>query len=104
MVKGIEKGWAERRLPENEPQDVGKAIILCATANWGREQHKGAAMPFAGKILWISGGKSYEIEDNLQRLEPEWLGKENSAVLKKGQDFLMSEETSWDTESPKAKL
>lgn len=98
MVKGIELGWASNKLPENEPEDVGKAIILCATANRGesKERHEGAVTPFAGKILWVSGGESYEIEDNLQRLEPEWLGRENSAVLKRGQEFLMSEGTSWD--------
>ncbi|KAE9365034.1 NAD(P)-binding protein [Stipitochalara longipes BDJ] len=105
MVKGIERGWAALALPENQPEDVGKAIILCATANRRKgEKHDGAVMPFAGKIIWVSGGEGYEIEDNLQRLEPQWLGKRNSEVLKKGQDFLMSEETSWDTESPKAKL
>ena len=103
MVKGIERGWAELKLPENEPEDVGKAIVLCATANRGTREgrHEGAKMPFAGKIIWVSGGESYEIEDNLQRLEPEWLGKGNSEVLRRGQDFLMSEETSWDTAKAK---
>jgi hypothetical protein len=98
MVKGIELGWASNKLPENKPEDVGKAIILCATANRGENKgrREGAVTPFAGKILWVSGGESYEIEDNLQRLEPEWLGRENSAVLKRGQEFLMSEGTSWD--------
>jgi hypothetical protein len=98
MVKGIEKGWGELALPANEPEDVAKSIVLCATANRGKEgeRHEGAEMPFAGKIVWVSGGESFEIEDGIQRLEPEWLGRENSAVLKRGQDFLMDEGTSWD--------
>jgi len=107
MVRGIEKGWAELDLPANEPSDVARAIALCATANRGTthggpegkgERHPGAAMPFAGKMVWVSGGESFEIEDGIQRLEPQWLGEENSRVLKKGQDFLMEEGTSWDVE------
>jgi hypothetical protein len=102
MVRGIEKGWAELNLPANEPDDVAKSILLCATANRGLsgEKHEGAEMPFAGKIVWVAGGESYEIEDQIQRLEPEWLGKENSRVLKMGQDFLMDESTSWDASKP----
>jgi hypothetical protein len=101
MVKGIERGWKKEGLPENEPEDVGKAIILCATANRGDGKHEGAVTPFAGKLVWVAGGESYEIEDNLQRLEPEWLGKKNAEVLKRGQDFLMAEGTSWDTAKAK---
>jgi hypothetical protein len=98
MVKGIEKGWAALNLPANAPEDIAKSIILCATANRGQEneKHEGAAMPFAGKIVWVSGGESYEIEDRIQGLEPQWLGEENSRVLRAGQDFLMDEGTSWD--------
>lgn len=98
MVKGIEAGWRSLNLPENAPEDVGKAILLCATAERGKERHKGTQnmRPFAGKIVWVSGGEAYEIEDNLQSLEPKWLGEENSRVLRRGQDFLMSEGTSWD--------
>lgn len=100
LVKGIEKGWAERGLPENEPEDVARSIVLCATANRGQDRqiHKGAKMPFAGKILWISGGEAYEIEDSIQALEPQWLGEENSKILAKGQEYLASQGTSWDAD------
>lgn len=83
----------------NEPEDVGKAILICATANRGSDgsTHGGARLPFAGKIVYVAGGESYEIEDELQRLEPTWLGEENSKVLEKGQAYLASEGTSWDT-------
>lgn len=98
MVKGIEKGWYERQLPTNEPRDVAESILLCSTANRGPdgETHHGAVLPFAGKILYVSGGKSYEIEDEIQRLEPVWLGAENSRVLQAGQEYLASAGTSWD--------
>ncbi len=98
MVKGIEKAWREQGIAENAPKDVAQAIVLCATANRGEngETHEGAAMPFEGKIVWVGGGESYEIEDNIQRLEPQWLGEENSRVLAKGQELLASPGTSWD--------
>jgi len=101
LVKGIEKGWHELNLPENEPEDVARSIIICATANRGegKQTHGGAKLPFAGKIVWVGGGESYEIEDNLQALEPQWLGKENSAVLAKGQEYLHSG-ASWDASKP----
>lgn len=98
MVTGIEQGWYKLGLPSNEPEDVANAILICATANRSEDQkHEGAVRPFSGKIVWVGGGKSYEIEDRIQALEPEWLGRENSEVLKKGQEYLHSGETSWDT-------
>jgi len=105
LVKGIEDGWRERGLPENEPEDVGRSIVLCATANRGQEgkTHPGAKMPFAGKILWIAGGEAYEIEDAIQDLEPQWLGEENSKVLARGQEYLSSMGTSWDADKLKEK-
>ncbi len=103
MVAGIESGWRKLHLPENEPEDVAKSILICATANRGEgsNSHKDAKVPFAGKILFVAGGQSYEIEDRLQELEPEWLGKDNSKSLVVGQDFLMNGETSWDTDKAK---
>jgi hypothetical protein len=104
MVKGIEQGWYDINLPTNEPADVARAIVICATANRSADKtttHPGAKLPFVGKILWIGGSNAYEIEDRLQELEPEWLGKENSEVLAKGQAFLASKGTSWDVEKRK---
>lgn len=65
-------------------------MLICATANRGQNEqtHKNAALPFAGKIIWVGGGGSYEIEDRIQALESQWLGEENSKVLIKGQEFL----------------
>lgn len=98
LVLGIEKGWYERGLPVNEPEDVGRAILICATANRGSggSTHPGAILPFAGKIVYVAGGESYEIEDEMKKLEPVWLGQENSKILEKGQEYLATEGTSWD--------
>jgi hypothetical protein len=100
MVTGIEIGWRKLGLPENQPEDVAKAMVICATANRGQKTltHENAVSPFTGKIVWVAGGKSYEIEDRIQALEPQWLGEENARVLAKGQAFLMDDSTSWDAE------
>ena len=97
MVTGIQNGWAKLRLPENEPEDVARAMLICAFANRGENHQtfKGAKLPFSGKILFVSGGKSYEIEDRMQELEPDWLGEENSKNLAIGQAYLMDPNTSW---------
>ena len=62
---------------------MARAIVICATANRGKsgETHGGAKLPFAGKMLWVSGHESYEIEDGIWETEPIWLGKENSELL-----------------------
>lgn len=96
MVKEIETGWDELKLPANNPEDVGMAIVMCSTANRGNgKTHGGAVSPFAGKIVWVAGGEPYEIEDGIQSLEPQWLGAENSKVLEAGQAYLMRPGTSW---------
>ncbi|KAH7311854.1 putative 15-hydroxyprostaglandin dehydrogenase [Rhexocercosporidium sp. MPI-PUGE-AT-0058] len=69
MVAGIETGWRELSLPENEPEDVAESILICATAN------RRAVLPFAGKVVFVAGGESYEIEDGINELEPRWLGR-----------------------------
>jgi hypothetical protein len=96
MAAGITQGWQELGLPANEPEDVAKAMLICATANGESEsQHDGAKSPFHGKILYVSGGKSYEIEDSMQALEPSWLGEKNSEQLAAGQAYLHNGTTDW---------
>lgn len=96
LVLAIEQGWYERGLPTNEAADVARSILLCATANRDSNgiSHGGARLPFAGKIIFVAGGESYEIEDRIQSLEPKWLGEENSKMLFKGQEYLAGH--SWD--------
>lgn len=91
MAKALEDGWIKAGLPTNEASDVADSILICATANRGPDPsftHMNAVLPFAGKILYASGGKTYEIEDRIQELESQWLGEENSRVLLQGQRFL----------------
>lgn len=92
MTVGFEKQWMGKGLPTNQASDVARSILICASANRAsqHQMHGNVVTPFAGKIVWVGGGESYEIEDRLQALEPEWLGTENSRVLEEGQRFLES--------------
>jgi hypothetical protein len=97
MVTGIEQGWRKQGLPENEAEDVARAMVICASANRGQggQTHGGASLPFTGKVLHIGGGEAYEIEDRMKALEPDWLGEANSKILAKGQAFLADPNTDW---------
>ncbi|KAL4973716.1 hypothetical protein BDW66DRAFT_153578 [Aspergillus desertorum] len=79
MVKGIQEGWVRAGLPMNSPMDVARitaAVLGDATLN--------------GTSMYVEGGRAWEIEANLDRLEPVWLGEEPSKSLAKGQAVLGS--------------
>ncbi|OJJ54507.1 hypothetical protein ASPSYDRAFT_159940 [Aspergillus sydowii CBS 593.65] len=100
MIVGMQKGWIENGFPLNESEDVARQIVICATANRGTNgaTHTGAKLPFSGKMIYVSGGEGYEIEDEHKALEPQWLGEENSRVLALGQEFMARPEFTWDPE------
>jgi hypothetical protein len=61
----------------NTPDDVAKYIIQVT------------ADPKAhGKALFVTGGNAVDIEEGLNRTEPEWLGEKNSRELNEGQVIL----------------
>ena len=77
MVKGIQDGWFKAGLPVNTPMDVAKitaGLLVEPELN--------------GKSMYVEGGRGWEIEENLDRLEPQWLGEEPSRSLTKGQAVL----------------
>lgn len=77
ITRGIKDVWLEAELPANTPLDVAKvtAGMICDTT-------------LNGKSMYVEGGRSWEIEDNLDELEPQWLGEEPSKSLAKGQAVL----------------
>lgn len=77
MTRGIERSWDAAHLPVNEASDVARVIAeICASAGLN------------GKAMYVEGGRAWEIEDNLNRLEPQWLGEEPSKSLNRGQEVL----------------
>ncbi|OJJ97856.1 hypothetical protein ASPACDRAFT_45156 [Aspergillus aculeatus ATCC 16872] len=77
MVKNLQEGWKQAQLPVNSPLSV--AVIVAGLV---------ADPTINGKSIYVEGGRGWEIEDNLDRLEPEWLGAEPSRSLARGQEFL----------------
>ncbi|OAP56326.1 hypothetical protein AYL99_09505 [Fonsecaea erecta] len=77
MTAGIEASWRAAGLPINETDDVAKIVAGVACD----EQQN-------GKAFYIEGGRAWEIEDNINRLEPQWLGEEQAKSLAKGQEVL----------------
>ncbi|KAJ5815137.1 hypothetical protein N7474_006914 [Penicillium riverlandense] len=85
MTKGIEKSWLEAKLPVNTPTDVARIVTsLFSDSNLN------------GKSIYVEGGRGWEIEDNLDRLEPQWLGEAPSVSLNKGQEVL-GDGSDWTT-------
>ena len=64
-------------MPLNQPSDVAKYIIQVT-----------AEPTTHGKALFVTGGNAVDIEEGLNRTEPEWLGEKNSRELNAGQVIL----------------
>lgn len=77
MVKGIQDAWFKAGLPANTPMDVARIIaglVVDPKLN--------------GMSIYVEGGRGWEIEENLDHLEPQWLGEEPSRTLAIGQNVL----------------
>lgn len=79
MVKGVQEAWMKAKLPCNTPADV--AYIIAGVL---------ADSALNGKSMYVEGGRAWEIEANIDRLEPQWLGEEQSRSLAQGQAVLGS--------------
>jgi hypothetical protein len=77
MTAGIEEPWDEHKLPVNEPSGIANIILGIAAQNG-----------MNGKAIYAEGNRGWEIEENLDRLEPIWLGEEQSKELNRGQALM----------------
>lgn len=76
-IKKIEQQWKQASLPTNTPREVSTvaAGIL-------------ADQSLNGTSMFIEGGRAWEIEENIDRLETQWLGEAPSKALAMGQELL----------------
>lgn len=76
-IKKIESQWKEADLPTNTASEVAHIAtgLLADTA-------------LNGRSMFVEGGRAWEIEQNVDRLESEWLGVEPSKALAAGQELL----------------
>ncbi|KEF63645.1 uncharacterized protein A1O9_01623 [Exophiala aquamarina CBS 119918] len=77
MTAGIETMWRAAGLPINETVDVARIIAGVA-----------CDPDMNGKAIYVEGGRGWEIEDNINHLESQWLGEEQAASLARGQEVL----------------
>lgn len=77
MIADFESAWTGLGLPLNEACDVGN-MILTAASN----------PDLNGEAIHVAGGRGWPIEKNLNRLQPEWIGKEPSDTMEKGHELL----------------
>lgn len=69
--KGI---MARSGVPVNDPQNVGRAIAYLSTGLVN------------GKALWTGRNVFTEMEDAITRLQPQWLGEENTRAWHKANE------------------
>jgi len=77
MTAGIAEVWAKHKLPMNETEGVAKIIVDI-----------GCERGMNGKAIYVEGNRGWEIEENIDRLEPQWLGEEQSKELNRGQTLM----------------
>ncbi|KAI9042453.1 putative 3-hydroxyacyl-CoA dehydrogenase [Aspergillus affinis] len=77
LTKKVHDRWLKEGLPVSTPQEVAEvsASVLADDS-------------LNGTSMYVEGGRAWEIEANLDRLECEWLGEEPSRVLARGQKVL----------------
>lgn len=77
MLGGVRDLWSQNSLPINSPNDVARIILQCA----GDEA-------INGKAVYVADGKGFDIEEGLDRTEPDWLGQKQAKDLARGQELL----------------
>ncbi|GES59640.1 putative 3-hydroxyacyl-CoA dehydrogenase [Aspergillus terreus] len=77
VPKKVGDRWAKEGLPISTPQEV--ALVSAGVL---------ADDSLHGTSMYVEGGRAWEIEDNITRLEPQWLGEEPSRTLALGQKVL----------------
>ncbi|POR33570.1 Uncharacterized protein TPAR_06265 [Tolypocladium paradoxum] len=77
MIGGVRDIWTQNSLPMNDPDDVARIILQCAVD-----------ATIHGKAVYVADGKGFDIEEGLDRSEPDWLGEKQARDLAKGQAAL----------------
>lgn len=112
MTKLAEDMWVGKGLPVNEAKDVAELVVgLCAagpgsnclsTPKGEGASGKDLVGPIAhggiqwhvdkeglhGRVMYIEGGRSWEIEEGLDLTMPIWMGKGPAERMRRGQEAL----------------
>jgi NAD(P)-dependent dehydrogenase (short-subunit alcohol dehydrogenase family) len=77
MFAGVKKAWVEQRMPLNTPEEVARIIAQVAGDS-----------SLNGKSIFVGGGRGFDMEEGINRTEPQWLGEEQARTLNLGQAVL----------------
>ncbi|KIW67668.1 hypothetical protein PV04_06900 [Phialophora macrospora] len=90
LLAGVREEWVKNNMPMNQPADVAKYIIQVT-----------ASPTTHGKALFVTGGNAVDIEEGINRTEPQWLGEKNSRELNAGQ-VILGLGMDWGHDGPKS--
>ena len=68
------------RLPVNTPEDVGRVMLELAVGKDGKGRK------WNGTRVFVEGGNGLDIEEGINAIEAQWLGREVSRTLNRGQE------------------
>ncbi|RDL31817.1 Uncharacterized protein BP5553_09219 [Venustampulla echinocandica] len=77
MVAGAVHLWHQNSLPLNSAEDIARII-----------QQVAADPAHNGKVVYCAGGIFVDIDEGINRTEPQWLGEKLAADLNRGQVML----------------
>ncbi len=77
LLSGVRERWVAEKMPMNSPEDVARIIVQCAG-----DPH------LNGKAVFVSGGRSFDVEEGIDGTRPLWMGEENSRQFDRGQEIL----------------
>ena len=79
VINSVREEWVKAKLPLNAPLDVAKVLtgVIGDTS-------------LNGKSMYVEGGRAWEFEDNLTRLEPHWLGEQPSQTLAQSKQVIQN--------------
>jgi len=82
LTSTVDAAWRENNMPVNEPMDIAKIILglVAGKTADGKEPD--------GLAVFAEGGRGWEFQEGLDRLRPEWLGKQPHEMLKKADEVL----------------
>jgi len=81
MTAGIADKWRKANLPMNDTEGIA-AVYAGLAAERGMN----------GRAIYVEGNRGWEYDENIRRLEPQWLGEENSKELNRGNALMGSGE------------
>jgi NAD(P)-dependent dehydrogenase (short-subunit alcohol dehydrogenase family) len=88
LAQGVKENWLKAGLPVNTPEDVGRVMLEVAVGKDGKGRK------WNGTAVFVEGGNGLDIEEGINATEEQWLGREVSRTLNRGQEVL-GDGTDW---------